>query len=83
MEQVEELFWKNISYSPPLYGADLSGTVMAAGAWNLSSLDTLLNACLTRPIQGVNQPYLYVGSWKTMFAWHKEDLDLYSINYLH
>ena len=51
--------------------------------WNLSNLPSLLNLGLNQKISGVNSSYLYFGAWKTMFAWHKEDLDLYSINYLH
>jgi jumonji domain-containing protein 2 len=51
--------------------------------WNLNELPGVLREGLKNPISGVNNPYLYVGSWKTMFGWHKEDLDLYSINYLH
>ena len=51
--------------------------------WSLPYLNSLLSQGLSKPIPGINAPYLYVGSWKSMFGWHKEDLDLNAINYLH
>lgn len=83
--EVEKLFWKTLKLNAPLYGADIEGSLMDAGIpWNLAEIDTLLNEGLDGcQLAGVNKPYIYVGGWKTMFGWHKEDLDLYSINYLH
>lgn len=53
--------------------------------WNLGEIKSLLNDGLGTDshIEGVTSPYVYVGTWKAMFCWHKEDMDLYSINYLH
>lgn len=54
--------------------------------WNINRLNTILdyvNKDYGISIDGVNTAYLYFGMWKTTFAWHTEDMDLYSINYLH
>lgn len=54
--------------------------------WNIAHLNTILDVVEEDcgiSIEGVNTPYLYFGMWKTTFAWHTEDMDLYSINYLH
>lgn len=54
-----------------------------AGTWQLNDLNTILKKGISENIKGVNSSYCYIGSWKALFCWHKEDLDLDAINYLH
>ncbi|XP_047189185.1 lysine-specific demethylase 4A isoform X2 [Scophthalmus maximus] len=87
-EELERKFWKNLTFNPPLYGADVSGTLYDPDVteWNIGRLNTILDTVESDSgikIKGVNTPYLYFGMWKSAFAWHTEDMDLYSINYLH
>ena len=86
-DELERRYWKNVSFNQPLYGADLAGTLMDPGVkeWNINQLNTILDTIMDCGISipGVNTAYLYFGMWKTSFAWHTEDMDLYSINYLH
>ncbi|GAB1313443.1 hypothetical protein MFIFM68171_03653 [Madurella fahalii] len=83
-EELERIYWKTLTYAPPLYGADLLGTLFddSTEIWNLNKLPNLLDVLGTK-VPGVNTAYLYLGMWKATFAWHLEDVDLYSINYLH
>ncbi|KAL1456799.1 hypothetical protein WDU94_001500 [Cyamophila willieti] len=87
-EDLERKYWKNITYVSPIYGADVSGSITDedVNIWNINHLGTILdyvNEDYGISIDGVNTAYLYFGMWKTTFAWHTEDMDLYSINYLH
>ncbi|XP_072373316.1 lysine-specific demethylase 4C-like isoform X3 [Scyliorhinus torazame] len=87
-EDLERKYWKNLTFVAPIYGADVSGSLYDEDIdeWNISRLNTILDVVAEESgiaIEGVNTPYLYFGMWKTTFAWHTEDMDLYSINYLH
>jgi hypothetical protein len=69
-------------------GADVPGSLFEpqCKGWTLRRLRSLLSQTLEAhgvKMPGVNEPYLYVGSWRSMFAWHTEDMDLHSVNYLH
>ncbi|KAL8397111.1 hypothetical protein RB594_003994 [Gaeumannomyces avenae] len=83
-EELERTYWKTLTFAQPLYGADLPGTLFheSTDLWNLNKLPNLLDILGTK-VPGVNTAYLYLGMWKATFAWHLEDVDLYSINYLH
>jgi [histone H3]-trimethyl-L-lysine9/36 demethylase len=78
-------FWRTVMYSPPVYGADLTGSLMGteAGEWDMNQLASLLAYAMPYRVRGVTEPYCYIGTWKAFFSWHKEDLDLSAINYIH
>lgn len=87
-DELERKYWKSITYVPPIYGADICGSITDddCETWNIRRLNTILDYVerdYNISIDGVNTAYLYFGMYKTTFAWHTEDMDLYSINYLH
>ena len=87
-DELERKYWKNINFCPPIYGADISGSLYDEDqtSWNINKLGSILdyvNKDYGIKIEGVNTAYLYFGMWKTTFPWHTEDMDLYSINYVH
>ncbi|GMI32202.1 hypothetical protein TrRE_jg2457, partial [Triparma retinervis] len=54
--------------------------------WNLNNMPTMPGSVLRHvkvPINGVNVPWLYMGTLFSTFCWHNEDNYLYSINYHH
>jgi hypothetical protein len=83
-KELEDHYWKTINYGSPMYGADMPGSLFKDidMCWNVSQLPNLLDVLGTN-VPGVNTAYLYLGMWKATFAWHLEDVDLYSINYIH
>ncbi|XP_027882546.1 lysine-specific demethylase 4A isoform X2 [Xiphophorus couchianus] len=87
-DELERKFWKNLTFNPPLYGADVSGTLFDpdVSEWNMAHLNTILDTVESESavkIKGLTTPCLYFGMWKSAFPWHTEDMNLYSICYLH
>lgn len=82
--ELETAYWKSLTFNNPMYGADMPGSLFddSTENWNVAKLENLLDV-LGQKVPGVNTAYLYLGMWKASFAWHLEDVDLYSINYIH
>ena len=85
---LERRFWTSLgteALSPPVYGADVVGSSLfedMAGEWNLKELKTMLQGRV-QALPGVTSSSLYVGMWRTTFAWHTEDYELGAINFNH
>jgi len=84
IQELETAYWKSLTFNNPMYGADMPGSLFddSTQDWNVAKLENLLDV-LGQKVPGVNTAYLYLGQWKASFAWHLEDVDLYSINYIH
>ena len=72
--ELERKYWKNLTFIPAIYGADVSGSLTDADQpyWNINNLGTILDDIKDEynlKIEGVNTAYLYFGMWKTTFAW--------------
>ncbi|KAJ8456252.1 hypothetical protein ONZ45_g18791 [Pleurotus djamor] len=86
---LERHYWRNCGLAKPAwYGADSQGSLFTDETkhWNVAHLDSALSRLLPASdhgLPGVNTPYLYFGMWRATFAWHVEDMDLFSINYIH
>ncbi|GMR36550.1 hypothetical protein PMAYCL1PPCAC_06745 [Pristionchus mayeri] len=86
--EVDRLLWDSMlkeNAPEPIYGADTEGSLYDddVKTLNMSHLGTILDDIKHTRMPGVTTTYLYFGMWRTMFPWHAEDVDLYSINYLH
>ena len=86
-QEVEAFFWDNLHLPSPLYGCDIKGSLFETddpSPWNLQNLASCLQDGLGKmTLDGINSPYLYFGNFRSMFAWHVEDLNLASINFQH
>lgn len=89
LEEIERKYWKSLgtssTWEPAIYGADMNGSIFGSycnSSWNVDKLDSILSL-LEKKVPGVNAAMLYVGTWRASFAFHTEDMNLHSINYLH
>ena len=55
----------------PVPQGSLFGSAPASG-WNLNRLDSFLSQLVGPDMPGITQSMLYFGSWRSMFAFHKE-----------
>ncbi len=82
---LERAFWSSVTLNPPLYGADTPVSFFdeKVEGWNIRDLGCLLTQHHVPRIPGVTTPMTYFGMWKSFFSWHVEDMDLFSVNYMH
>mmetsp|Transcript_36608 Transcript_36608/g.47271 ORF Transcript_36608/g.47271 Transcript_36608/m.47271 type:complete len:663 (-) Transcript_36608:454-2442(-) len=82
-------FFQRLPTDPPLGASTApfgSEEYYRTCGWNLNNISAWPGSsigCITHPIDGINKPWVYHGMLFASFCWHREDIYLASINYLH
>lgn len=85
-EEWEGEFWARmaeVDRVPAVYTGGLNHSLFrdSDSDFNLNKLKCL--AKNGKIVEGIQTPFTYFGSANTIFPWHTEDYNLYSLRYLH
>jgi [histone H3]-trimethyl-L-lysine4 demethylase len=72
--------------NPPVAEGKFLDSFYEKSGWNLNNLPSVKGSVLRflkTPINGINVPWLYLGSLFASFCWHNEDNYFSSVNYSH
>lgn len=91
-ETTEDKLLHTIKHNVIQYARDIPGTIFSrvVKGLNMHRLGGILpevkrdnSSKYGTGGQGIWKPMLYLGMWASIFCWHKEDSDMYSISFLH
>lgn len=84
------LYWDKVASGDwnPVYAVDIEFSMMdeTAGLWNMENfMDTTYLSQIKQKINiaGITRPFCYIGTEYSSFAWHTENVELFSVNFLH
>ncbi|KAJ8771264.1 hypothetical protein K2173_026441 [Erythroxylum novogranatense] len=86
VEYANDMAGSAFSMNKSKEGGSVEGLTVGETEWNMRSVSRAKGSLLRfmkEEIPGVTSPMLYIAMMFSWFAWHVEDHDLHSLNYLH
>lgn len=82
-KKLERMYWEEIDGNCTFYGSDVPGHQIIDKTCKQWNFVTMGRNIAKSNIPGITTPYTYYGAPRATFAWHTEDYDLYSLNYIY
>lgn len=88
MKELDDLYWNSVrgGEHSPYYGDDIRTTLLdeKLNVWNIDKLPILTGSLAKDEklddFSEIFNSFVYLGTWRSSFPMHTEDLDSYSIN---